>query len=231
MLQLFTARSPVVFKILIALEELGLSFESHPIDVPGGGQLDPAYKKVNPNSRVPALLDTEPADGGPPFPIFESGAILIYLAEKHGRFLPTEMRARSQVLQWVMWQMSGLGPTMGQARHFRHFSLGDQDYSVTRFTNEATRLFSVLDKQLEGKSFVCGEEYTIADICCWPWLLYSSSNGQDMESFANLSRWFKAVGERPAVMRVAERWWKDIPIESAMPLDEKTRAILFNRTR
>lgn len=230
MLVLYTARSPAVYKVLIALEELGLDFEDRPTDIPHGDQLKPEFLKHSPNGRIPALIDTAPADGGEPFSAFESGAILAYLAEKTGQLMPQDMRGRSEALQWIMWQMSGLGPTMGQARHFRHFSLGSQDYAIERFTNEATRLFSVLDGRLEGREYICGD-YSMADICCWPWLLYSRSNGQQMEDYPNLTRWFTAVAARPAVDRVAERWWKGLPFEEAMPIDPEIRKILFGRTR
>jgi len=230
MLKLYSARSPAVFKVLIGLEELGLEFEDRPVNIPQGEQLTPEVLAFSPNGRVPALVDTEPADGGAPIPVFESGAILIYLAEKYGRLLPTGQRARTAVLEWVMWQMAGLGPMMGQARHFRHFTLEPQPYSVERFTNEVTRLFSVLDRRLEGRTFIC-DAYSIADICCWPWLLFARSNGQDLDAFVHLARWFRAVQERPAVQRVAQRWWAGVPIEQPQPLDAKTRSILFGRTR
>jgi len=230
MLTLYAARSPAVFKVLIALRELGLSFQSKLVDISRGEQLDPEFLKLSPNGRIPALVDTEPADGGAPMSVFESGAILIYLAEKYGRLLPQDLRRRIAVLEWIMWQMAGLGPTMGHARHFRHFAPEPNPYAVSRFTNEATRLFSVLDIQLRGRDFICGD-YSIADICCWPWLLYSASNGQDMSTFPELTRWFQAVRQRPAVEEVAKEWWEGIPIEAAPPITPEQRAILFGRTR
>lgn len=228
MLQLYSARSPAVFKILIALAEMGLSFEDHPVNIAVGEQLAPAFRQFGPNGRVPVLVDTDPADGGAPLPVFESGAILIYLAEKYDHLLPAAPRQRSEVLQWVMWQMSGLGPIMGQARHFRHFALGEQPYAVERFTNEVTRLFNVLDRRLQGRAFVC-DDYSIADICCWPWLLYAKSNGQDMDAFPDLARWFAAVGDRPAVAQVAADWWAGVPIEEPQVVPPAARAILFGR--
>jgi GSH-dependent disulfide-bond oxidoreductase len=230
MLTLYTARSPAVIKVLIALEELGLDFKDVPVNISGGDQLAPEFGRVSPNRRIPALVDSEPAGGGEPFAIFESGAILLYLAEKTGRLMPTDPRGHSEAIQWIMWQMAGLGPTMGHARHFRHFSLGDQSYAIARFTNEATRLCSVLDERLRGRDHVAGDAYSMADICCWPWLLYSTSNGQRMADFPDLLRWFEAVRDRPAVRRVAERWWDGIPIEQGATLDDETRRILFNRT-
>ena len=229
MLHLYSAMSPTVFKVLIALEELGLDFENHPTNVAAGEQLRPEVLKVTPNGRIPALLDTKPADGGEPITVFESGAILIYLGEKHGKLMPTNARQRTEVVQWIMWQMAGLGPTMGHARHFRHYAKEPVPYAIDRFTKEATRLFSVLDARLQGREWIC-DEYSMADICCWPWLLYSTSNGQRMEKFPDLLRWFKAFGERPAVKRVAARWWQGQPIEDAYPVPEEIRNILFHRT-
>ena len=230
MLKLYTATSPTVFKILIALEELGLDFENHPINVALGEQLQPDVLKVTPNGRIPALVDTEPADGGEPITVFESGAILIYLGEKYGKLLPESPRQRTEVVQWIVWQMAGLGPTMGHARHFRHYAPEPLPYAIQRFTNEATRLYSVLDQRLKGREWIC-DEYSMADICCWPWLMYSKSNGQQMQDFPDLTRWFKAFGERPAVKRVAEKWWESVPIETAMQPTAEMRKILFGRTR
>ena len=228
MLKLWTARSPAVIKVLIALEELGLNFEDHPINPVKGEQLAPDFLAISPNGRIPALVDDEPADGGEPFAVFESGAILIYLAEKYGRLIPQDLRNRSECTQWIMWQMAGLGPTMGQARHFRHFTLEPQPYAIERFTNETSRLFNVLDTRLKGREFVCNS-YSIADICCWPWLLYWRSNGQDMTKYPHLARWFEAMGARPAVKAVEERWWKGSDIEQSPPITPEARAILFGR--
>lgn len=229
MLTLFTACSPTVFKVLIALEELGLDFECHPVNVALGEQLRPEVLKVTPNGRIPALVDPEPADGGEPITVFESGAILIYLGEKTGKLMPSDTRRRTEVTQWIMWQMAGLGPTMGHARHFRHYAQEKIPYAIDRFTHEATRLYSVLDQRLQGREWICGE-LSMADICCWPWLLYSKSNGQRMEDFPDLARWFEAFGERPAVRRVAAAWWEGVPIEDAVPVPDAVRQILFSRT-
>lgn len=230
MLILYSAKSPAVYKVLIAIEELGLGFEDRPTDIAHGDQLKADFLRHSPNGRIPALIDTAPEDGGEPISIFESGAILLYLADKTALLMPKEPRRRSEAIQWIMWQMAGLGPTMGQARHFRHFALGANDYAVERFTNEATRLLSVLDARLEGREYLC-DDYSMADICCWPWLLYAKSNGQEMVRFPNLLRWFQSVSARPAVDRVATRWWKGTAFEDAMPIDPAMRKILFGRTR
>jgi GST-like protein len=225
-LDLYMARSPVAFKVLIALEEMKLSYNAINVDVMSGQQLTPAYTAINPNQRIPALVDHSPQDGGEPVQIFESGAILVYLAEKSGRFYPRAPRDRMSVMQWVFWQMAGQGPAMGQARHFLYFARDRCPYAIDRFTGEAGRLCGVLDRQLEGRDYICGE-YTIADMACWPWLLYSRSNQLDLGAFPNLSRWFRAVGERAAVDRVAERYWKGRPIEDAPPLEPAAQRILF----
>lgn len=226
MLDLYTARSPVVFKVLIALEEMGLSFRSIPLDVTKGEQYSESYSAINPNARIPALVDHAPADGGPPIALAESGAILVYLAEKTGQFLPTAARQRAEVLQWVFWQMASLGPTMGQTRHFLLFARERCPYAIERFSHEAARLYDVLDKRLTGRDYVCGD-YSIADMACWPWLLYSKSNGLDLDTYAHVARWFRQVASRPAVERVAQTWWNGLPIETAMPLDREAQRILF----
>jgi GST-like protein len=226
MLDLYTARSPVVFKVLIALEEMGLAFRSIPVDVTKGEQYAEAFTAVNPNAKIPALVDDAPADGGAPIALGESGAILVYLAEKTGRFLPSAARQRAEVLQWVFWQMASLGPTMGQTRHFRFFAREHCAYSIERFGHEAARLYGVLDKRLAGREYVCGD-YSIADIACWPWLLFTKSNGLDLDAYANVARWFRHVASRPAVERVAQAWWEGLPIELPMPLEREAQRILF----
>ncbi|MET0660428.1 MAG: glutathione S-transferase N-terminal domain-containing protein, partial [Steroidobacteraceae bacterium] len=207
--ELYFARSPVAFKVLIAMEEMGLAYHGIELDVSQGQQYDPAYTRLNPNNKIPCLVDHAPSDGGAALPVFESGAILLYLAEKTGTFLPREARARIAVIQWVFWQMAGLGPTMGQARHFRFFARERIPYAIERFTNEATRQYGVLDRQLTDREYLCGE-YSIADMACWTWLLYSKSNGQDLDAHPHLARWFRAVEVRPAVQRVAERYWQGL---------------------
>jgi len=203
MLELYTARSPVVFKVLIALEEMGLSFRSIPLDVTKGEQYSESFAAINPNARIPALVDPAPADGGPPIALAESGAILVYLAEKTGQFLPTATRQRAEVLQWVFWQMASLGPTMGQTRHFLLFARERCPYAIERFSREAARLHEVLDKRLTGRDYVCGG-YSIADMACWPWVVSHERQGQNFEEFTHVGRWFEAVRARPAVRRAYE---------------------------
>jgi GSH-dependent disulfide-bond oxidoreductase len=225
-LDLYMARSPVAFKVLIALEEMNLSYNPISVDVMTGEQLTSQYSAINPNQRVPALVDHAPTGGGAPLQVFESGAILVYLAEKSGRFFPTALRERMSVLQWVFWQMAGQGPAMGQARHFLYFARERCPYAIERFTYEAGRLCRILDRQLAGREYIC-DRYSIADMACWPWLLYAKSNQLDLESFVNLARWFRAIEDRDAVARVAERYWKGLPIEAAFPLDPAAQQILF----
>jgi GSH-dependent disulfide-bond oxidoreductase len=225
-LDLYMARSPVAFKVLIALEEMALPYNAISLDVTAGEQLTPQYSAINPNRRVPALVDHAPTGGGAPLRVFESGAILIYLAEKSGRFFPSALRDRMAVLQWVFWQMAGQGPAMGQTRHFLYFARERCPYAIERFIYEAGRLCGVLDRQLEGRSYIC-DQYSVADMACWPWLLYARSNHQDLDAFPNLARWFHAVEGREAVARVAERYWKGVPIEDASALDPAAQRILF----
>jgi GST-like protein len=225
-LDLYMARSPVAFKILIALEEMNLSYNPIPIDVTAGEQLTAHYSALNPNQRIPALVDHAPADGAAPLAVFESGAILVYLAEKSGRFFPVALRERMSVLQWVFWQMAGQGPAMGQARHFLYFARERCPYAIERFTYEAARLCRILDRQLADRDYICGD-YSIADMACWPWLLFASSNQLQLQAFPDLARWFRAVEQRDAVQRVAERYWKGHPIEAALPLAPAAQQILF----
>lgn len=231
MYEVYVAWSPAPWKVLIALEELGAEFEERKINPAVGDQLTAEFKKLNPNSKIPVLIDNAPKDGGKPFVVFESGAILLYLAEKHDRLMPREMRARSEALQWIMWQMAGLGPVFGNARHFRHFAPEPAPYSVERFSNECIRLCSVLDRHLQGRAFIAGDEYSMADICCFPWLLYTQSNGADMGEFPDLSRWFSKMNARPAVRRVGARSWETYNYGAGMPVSDEQRKILFGRTR
>jgi GST-like protein len=228
MLTLYSALSPAVYKVMIALEEMGLDYTEVAINPLAGEQHDPDFLKLGPNAKVPVLVDSEPGDEAGPLAIFESGAILIYLAEKTGGFLPDEVRARACVLQWVMWQMAGLGPAMGNARHFRHLAPEPYEYAIRRFTREAGRLCSVLNGALRDREYLCGA-YSIADICCWPWLLYAESNGHKLADYPDLSRWYDVIKSRPAVQRVGARTWETFDFESPPPLDAQTRKILFER--
>ena len=190
-------------KVTILLEELGLPYRIVPCDIGRGDQFSDAFLKMNPNHRMPVLVDHDPQGGGQPIVVFESGAILFYLAEKAGRFWPRNLRGRYEVAQWVIWQMANQGPKLGECGHFRRLgdSRGDQSYAVRRFTDEANRLYGVLNNQLHDRRYLAGGDYTIADIICYPWTVNWKGQGQDIEEFPYFRRWFEEIGARPAVQR------------------------------
>jgi GST-like protein len=196
--------TPNGHKVTIMLEEVGLAYRLIPYDMLKGEQLTPAYRQINPNGRLPAIVDHEPIFGGAPFAVFESGAILLYLSEKAGgAFMPAELRRRSLAQQWLMWQMAGLGPMHGQAHHFVRYAPEGQDYAVARYVNEARRLIAVLERRL-GEAEFLAEEYSIADMAAWPWVRATRAIAMSLDSYPNVGRWFAAVGERPAVTRGTE---------------------------
>ena len=199
MIDLYFAPTPNTWKASIMLEECGLPYRVVPVDIMAGDQKKPAFLAINPNGRIPAIVDND-APGGP-LPVFESGAILIYLAEKTGRFLAPSGRARIEALSWLMWQMGGLGPIAGQAHHFRRYAPPGNEYSAERFVKESARLYGVMDSHLSGHEWLAGGAYSIADISCWGWVWYHRMHGQNLDSFPSVARWFFAVSERPAVQR------------------------------
>jgi GSH-dependent disulfide-bond oxidoreductase len=190
-------------KVTILLEECGLPYRIVPVNIGGGDQFTDGFLKISPNNRMPAMVDHEPADGGAPIAIFESGAIMLYIAEKAGRFLPEDLRGRYEVTQWVIWQMANQGPKTGECGHFRRLgdTQGDQSYAVRRFTDEVNRLYGVLNNQLYQHRYVAGDEYTIADMICYPWTIGWEGQGQDINEFKHFKRWFEELGARPAVQR------------------------------
>jgi GST-like protein len=205
MIELYSWTTPNGHKIHIMLEETGLPYRVHKIDLGAREQDNPAYLKINPNGKIPAIVDTEgPSDGsgsGAPIAIFESAAILIHLAQKSGKFLPQEPAGRYATLQWLMFQIANIGPMYGQAFHFRSVAPERVPYAADRYSNEVGRLLSVMDRRLGEVPYLAGPEYTIADIAAWPWVRNSHSYGQNMENFRNVTRWIAAVGERPGVRR------------------------------
>ena len=226
MIDLYTWPTPNGHKIHILLEELGLDYAVIPVDIWAGEQFEPEFLKISPNNKIPAIVDHEGPEGRP-YPLFESGAILIYLADKAGRFLPQDPAARYHVLQWLMFQMGSIGPMLGQAHHFRGYAKDEIAYAVDRYTNEAGRLYGVMDRQLEQQEYLC-DEYSIADIACFPWLRTHERQGQKLSDFPNVERWFSAMGERPAVKRglevLADR-------RRTGPLTEQERRNLFGATQ
>ncbi len=198
-IELYTWGTPNGRKISIALEEMGLAYSVHPINILKDEQFAPDFLKISPNNKIPALVDPDGPDGKP-ISVFESGAILIYLAEKTGKLLPKDARARSVALQWLMWQMGGFGPMAGQAHHFRRFAKEQIPYAIDRYTNETRRLYGVLDKRLGEADYVAGD-YSIADIAIFPWAARHEWQGIALEEFPAVKRWYDALEARPAVAK------------------------------
>ena len=200
MIDVYTWPTPNGHKVHIMLEECGLPYRALPINIGKGDQFQPDFLKISPNNKIPAIIDPEGPDGEP-ISVFESGAILLYLAEKTGRFMPASVRGRYDVLQWLMFQMGGVGPMLGQAHHFRIYAPEKVPYAVDRYTNEAKRLYGVMDRQLQSHAYIAGSEYSIADIAIFPWLRSWQNQGIDWADFPTLKAWFDRIGERPAVQR------------------------------
>jgi GST-like protein len=190
-------------KVTILLEELALPYQIVPCNIGKGDQFQDVFLGISPNNRMPAMVDHEPAGGGAPIAIFESGAIMMYIAEKAGRFFPQDARTKAEVTQWVIWQMANQGPKSGECGHFRRLgeTQGDQSYAVRRFTDEVNRLYGVLNNRLYDRPFLAGDEYTIADMISYPWTVNLAGQGQDIEEFKYFKRWFEEIGARPAVQR------------------------------
>jgi GST-like protein len=209
------------------LEECGLPYDVHPIDIGKGDQFKPEFLKISPNNRIPAIVDSDGPDGKP-ISLFESGAILIYLAEKTGKFLAKEPRARYATLEWLMFQMGGIGPMFGQAHHFRNYAPEKIEYAIKRYTNEAGRLYGVMDRRLAQTAYLAGPDYSIADIAAWPWTRSIKNQGQELESFPNVKRWFEAIDARPAVQR-GIKVLSDIRRDITQ--DAKAKEVLFGATQ
>ena len=201
MIDLYYWTTPNGHKISIFLEEAGLPYDVHPINISQNDQFKPEFLKISPNNKIPAIVDHEPTDGGEPLALFESGAILLYLAEKTGKFLPKDLRGRQQALQWLFWQMGGLGPMAGQNHHFSQFAPEKIPYAIKRYIDETARLYGVLDKQLADNEFVAGEEYSIADMAIYPWIERHERQRQDLADFPQVQRWFADIHDRAAVRR------------------------------
>jgi GST-like protein len=229
MIQLYTARTPNGFKVSIALEELGLPYEVHVVRLGQGDQFKPEFLAISPNNKIPAIVDTEPfPETGPgrPFSVFESGAILLYLAEKAGRLLPGDPEGRMVAIQWLMFQMGGVGPLLGQAGHFRRYAPEPIPYAVERYTNEARRLYGVLDRRLGQVPYLAGE-YSIADIATFPWLRRPDQQGVEIADYPHVARWRAEVAARPAVVRGLA-----VPAPGTeMPMDATARENLFGKTQ
>ncbi|BAP43762.1 glutathione binding-like protein [Pseudomonas sp. 21LCFQ02] len=201
MIDLHYWTTPNGHKITLFLEETGLEHRIIPVNIGNNEQFEPSFLKIAPNNRIPAIVDHTPADGGEPLSLFESGAILQYLAEKTGRFLPADLRGRQETLQWLYWQMGGLGPMAGQNHHFNRFAPQQVPYAIKRYVDETARLYGVLDKRLADREFVAGDQYSIADMAIYPWIVPHSFQQQNLDDFPNLKRWFHAIEARPATQR------------------------------
>ena len=220
-------------KVTIQLEECGIPYKIVPCRIGQGDQFTDSFLKISPNNRMPAMVDHAPADGGKPIALFESGAIMLYLGEKTGKFYPKDLRKRHEVNQWVIWQMANQGPTTGECGHFRRLkdSQGDQSYAVRRFTDEVNRLYGVMNNQLYDRRYLIGDEYTIADMICYPWTVGWESQGQNLDEFPYFKRWFDELGARPGVQRgmaVGSDLVQDF--SQLKPEDmERVRKLLYNQ--
>ncbi len=203
MIDLYTWPTPNGHKIHIMLEECGLPYNVIAIDISAGDQFKPEFLEISPNNKMPALVDPE-GPGGKPLAIFESGAILIWLAEKTGKFLPADLRRRSVTLQWLMFQMASVGPMFGQAHHFLQYAPEDMEYPRNRYKNEANRIYGVIDRRLAASPYIAGDDYTIADIAIWPWTRFPDRQGVERAEFPSFVRWHDEIAERPAVKRGVE---------------------------
>ena len=226
MLDLYYWTTPNGHKITMFLEETELEYNIIPVHIGKGEQFESEFLKIAPNNRIPALVDNDPADGGEPISVFESGAILWYLADKYGQFMPADARGRADVMQWLMWQMGGLGPMLGQNHHFVTYAPERIDYAMNRYVDETARLYAVLNKQLRDWEFITGD-YSIADMACYPWIVPHERQRQDLNDFPHLQRWFGAIRNRPATVRAYDKA-KAINTESTMT--EEAKRVLFGQT-
>jgi GST-like protein len=228
MIELYYWPTPNGHKITLFLEESGLPYTIKPVNIGKGEQFQPAFLAISPNNRMPAIVDTAPADGGDPVSVFESGAILQYLAEKSGRFLPADVRGKYTVLEWLYWQVGGLGPMLGQNHHFNRYAAEKIPYAIDRYVNETRRLYGVLNKRLEGRDFIAGEDYSIADMAAYPWIVGYENQGMALVDFPHLERWFEAIRARPATQR-AYALGEQIKDKFDLTTDEEARKILFGQ--
>ena len=225
MIDLYFWTTPNGYKPLMFLEETGHPYNIVPVDIGKGAQFDPDFLKIAPNNRMPAIVDHAPVGGGAPVSLFESGAILLYLAEKSGEFLPADLAGRAEVLQWLFWQMAGLGPMLGQNHHFGAYAPEKIPYAIERYVKETSRLYAVLDRRLADRAFIAGD-YSIADMASYPWIVPHESQQQNLDDFPNLKRWFETVGARPATIRAYE---KGKAINTTPTMTEETKKILFGQ--
>jgi GSH-dependent disulfide-bond oxidoreductase len=226
MIEVYSWATPNGHKVHIMLEECGLPYRAHAVDIGAGDQFKPEFLAISPNNKIPAITDPD-GPGGKPISLFESGAILMYLAAKTGRFLPADLAAKYEVLQWLMFQMGGVGPMLGQAHHFRIYAPERIPYAVDRYTNEAKRLYGVMNKRLAKSKYIGCGEYSIADMAIFPWLRSWKNQGIDWNDYPHLKGWFDEIAGRPAVMRGV-----DVLSAQRKPItDDKAREVLFGKTQ
>lgn len=225
MIEVFSWPTPNGHKIHIMLEECGLPYKVTPVNIGAGDQFKPAFLDISPNNKIPALTDSEGPDGKP-ISLFESGAILVYLASKTGKFMPAGDRERFEMLQWLMFQMGGVGPMLGQAHHFRMYTPEKIPYAVDRYTNEAKRLYGVIDRRLSKSAWLAGDLYSIADIATFPWLRSWENQGITLSDYPHLEKWFNAIAARPAVQRGVK-----VLADLRRPQDAKAKEVLFGKTQ
>lgn len=225
MIDLYFAATPNGLKAKLFLEEAQLPYRAIPVSLSKGEQFKPEFLAISPNNKIPAIVDHAPA-GGEPVTLFESGAILLYLAEKIGRLIPQDIHGRAEVLQWLFWQMAGLGPMAGQIGHFNVYAPEKVPYAIDRYARETSRLYGVLDRRLADRPFIAGE-FSIADIACYPWIVPHEAHGQDLDAFPHLKRWFESMATRPATLRTYEGVENVYAPKQAMSDEE--RKVLFNQ--
>ncbi len=225
MIDLYFWTTPNGYKPMLFLEETGVPYTIVPVNIGKGEQFEPEFLKISPNNRIPAIVDHRPAGGGTPVSVFESGAILLYLAEKTGRFLPADVAGRTETLQWLFWQMGGLGPMLGQNLHFSAYAPQKIPYAVDRYAKETERLYGVLDRRLAESEFVAGD-YSIADMASYPWVLRLTREGQNLEEFPHLKRWFETIAARPATIRA---YAKGKAVNTTPTITEESKKLLFGQ--
>jgi len=228
MIDLHYWMTPNGHKVTLFLEEANLPYRIVPVNIGKGDQFAPEFLKIAPNNRIPAIIDHEPVGGGTPVSLFESGAILLYLADKTGRFIAADVHGRAEVLQWLFWQMGGLGPMAGQNHHFRNYAPEKIPYAIDRYVNETNRLYGVLNKRLADRAFVAGADYSIADMASYPWIVHHENQGQDLDDFPHLKRWFESIETRPGTVRAYAKA-KEISSEPAGIQTDEQRKILFGQ--
>ena len=229
MIDLYYWTTPNGHKVTMFLEEAGLEYAIKPVNIGKGDQFDAAFLKISPNNKIPAIVDSAPADGGKPISVFESGAILLYLAGKTGQFIPKDLRGQVEALEWVNWQMGGLGPMLGQNHHFAHYAPEKLPYAIDRYVKETSRLYGVLNKRLGGRDFILGKQYSIADMASYPWII-PDRQGQVIDEFPNLKRWYSAIRARPGTTRAYARA-KEVNPNPSPTRSAEERKILFGQDK